>query len=86
MKSLHRTYDAFLLDDKICSDCKMLKYIEKWSFFKLMLSFDLFGVIDVLFLNSDTLYDYIERLYLPHHYTSLRSDANNSDDPEKIVE
>lgn len=51
-----------------------------------MISFDLFGIIDVLFLSSQGLQDYIDRLYLPYHYTSLKSDGINFDDPEKIVD
>jgi hypothetical protein len=51
-----------------------------------MLSFDLFGIIDVLYLSSQGLKDYIDRLYEPYHYTSLKSDKNSFDDPERIVD
>ena len=53
---------------------------------KLMLSFDLFGLQDILYPCGSALRDYIERLFKPFHYTSLRSEKSGSDDPESIVD
>ena len=52
-----------------------------------MLTFDLFGLLDILRFTSDPLYNFIEWLYSPYHYTTSlqKRKITKSDSPEEMA-
>ena len=50
-----------------------------------MFTLDLFGLLDIFFVTSDPLYEFIDRLYAPYHYTSLGCEDDKNDDPETMA-
>lgn len=45
-----------------------------------MLTLDLCELIDILYANTSTIFAFADKLYAPHHHTSLNTDKSSTND------